>query len=58
MSVNENGIIVDTITVYDYHIRMNEGQVVGIVLGWLFGAVGLYLLGMLIIWKCFKNHSE
>ncbi len=57
MSYNENGLMVDTFSVYDYHSRMSEGAVVGIVLGWLFGAIGLYALGLLIIWKFCKNRG-
>lgn len=58
MSVNENGLVVDKIVVMDLHKRTTEGEVVGIVLGWFFGAVGLYLLGLLILWKCCKGKRE
>ena len=58
MSFNENGLSVESFTVNDYHSKMPEGAIAGIVLGWIFGAIGLYGLGLLIIWKCCKNRGQ
>jgi hypothetical protein len=35
-----------------------KGEVVGIVLGWMFGAVGVYLLGLLLLWKWCRVKGE
>lgn len=45
MSYNENGLLVDTFTVYDYHSKMSEGAVVGIVLGWFFWSYRIVCIG-------------
>lgn len=58
ITMNENGINVVSVNVQEFHPKMTQGQIVGIVLGWLFGAIGLYLLGLLIIWKCCKGRSS
>ena len=44
-------------TIQDHHVKIVEGEVVGIVLGWIFGGIGIYLIGLLIIFKFCKNGS-
>ena len=58
MSLNENGLYSASWTTVQNHAQISEGAIVGITFGWLIGAVGFYVLGMCLIWRCIPKRRE
>ena len=58
MSLNDNGLNAASWTVVNHHHQISEGAIVGISFGWIIGVIGLYILGMCIIWKRCPSHTE
>lgn len=55
--MNENGLATPTWTVSSNHQTISEGAVVGIVFGWIILAIGLYIVGMVVIAKCLPQRK-
>ena len=49
MFVNDNGFEITSINYNAERNHITEGALVGIVLGWLIGIIGFYILGICII---------
>ncbi len=58
MSINDNGLIVNTIPYVSDINYLTEGAIIGITFAWIVGSVGLYVLGMLLIKLCFKRYYQ
>lgn len=61
MFINDNGFDVQNIQYSSDRVYISEGAVVGIVFGWLVGAIGFFILGICLIRLYFsrrKNNSD
>lgn len=58
MFVNDNGFEITSIEYNAERNHITEGALVGIILGWLIGIIGLYILGMCMIRIYFNKYYQ
>ena len=57
MSLNENGLLSANWTIIQHHNLISEGAIVGISFGWIIGVIGMYIVGMCVIFRCIPKRK-